>query len=479
MPSIIKAAIYARFSSEMQREESIDAQIRACEEFALAKGYEITKTYKDKALSGKSDKRPQFQAMIRESADFDVVLVHKYNRFARRMIDHLLYEEKLAKNGCELIAVAENFGSGKESIIMKSVMRAMSEYYLADLADEVRKGHKENALKAQHNGGYAPFGYDVVDKQFVINEFESMFVKKMFDCAFRKVGFSELIKEMEAAGIKGKRGKFIRYPSIYEILRNERYTGTYVYATTSDKLDRRAKKNAIRIEDAIPQIIPREIWEEVQRIMDAKKQSGRASDYLCKGIIYCAECGGRMTAHMATQRNEKAYFYCTNKECPTKSIHMEVVDRNCKEYVKKILSEDVMDALGHYVVKFQSLQKNETNDFNREIKKKIQEKEGEIAALMKRLVVPQLPDEVVVMIGEQISTTKREIEGLKIQKPPKKLDANQITHWILSIKEDLNSNNIGNVIEKVEITKNKEVKITSTLTSLTGISPFIGGDTQI
>ena len=92
-----------------------------------------------------------------------------------------------------------------------------------NLSEEVRKGMKEIALQGLHTGGYSPFGYDVVDQQHVINEEEAYYVRKMFDCALKGEGFTELIKETESKGITGKRGKSIKYTQIYKILRNRKY----------------------------------------------------------------------------------------------------------------------------------------------------------------------------------------------------------------------------------------------------------------
>lgn len=199
----MRAVIYARFSTDKQREESIEAQERACREYAAAHGYSVSGVYADRAASGKTDRRPDFQRMMRDakSQRFDVVLVHKYNRFARRMSDHVRYEDKLNSYGVQLIAVAEDFGTGKEAVIMKALMRSLSEYYIIDLSDEVKKGHRENAMKALHNGGLAPFGYDIVDQKYVINEFEAAYVRRMYNCASDCIGFTALVDEMAAAGV--------------------------------------------------------------------------------------------------------------------------------------------------------------------------------------------------------------------------------------------------------------------------------------
>ena len=251
----MRAVIYARFSTDKQREESIEAQERACREYAAAHGYSVSAVYADRAASGKTDRRPDFQRMMRDakSQRFDVVLVHKYNRFARRMSDHVRYEDKLNSYGVQLIAVAEDFGTGKEAVIMKALMRSLSEYYIIDLSDEVKKGHRENAMKALHNGGLAPFGYDIVDQKYVINEFEAAYVRRMYNCASDCIGFTALVDEMAAAGVRGKRGKPIKYQQIYDILRNEKYTGVYLYCPEqeSSKMLQRSKPSAIRIEGTI------------------------------------------------------------------------------------------------------------------------------------------------------------------------------------------------------------------------------------
>ena len=132
---------------------------------------------------------------------------------------------------------------------MRALMWSMSEYYLDNLSAEVQKGHRETALKGLHNGGYAPFGYDVVNQQYVINELEAAYVRRIFTAAQEGAGFKDIIAELDAAGITGKRGKPIRYTQIYEMLRNEKYTGVYLYTPqeAAERAQRRQKPGAIRI----------------------------------------------------------------------------------------------------------------------------------------------------------------------------------------------------------------------------------------
>ena len=101
-------------------------------------------------------------------------------------------------------------------------------------------------------------------------------------------GFSDIIQEMEQNGVSGRLGRPIKYPKIYEMLRNERYTGTYIYLQDKpeNREARRTKKGAIRIDNAIPKIIDKQTWLEVQKILSSRKHTGRKREYLCNGLVY-------------------------------------------------------------------------------------------------------------------------------------------------------------------------------------------------
>lgn len=476
----MNAVIYARYSSDLQREESAEAQIRYCREYAEKNGYNIVRIYTDKAKSAKGDKvsqRYEFQKMVKDSKHgiFDTVLVHKYNRFARNMKDHVNYEDKLNGNGVNLIAVAEDFGQGKEAIIMKALMRSLSEYYIVDMAEEVRKGHRENAEKALHNGGYAPFGYDVVDQNFIINEFEAGFVRKMFQCALKGIGFKSLVEEMEAAGVKGKRGKFLRYPSIYEILRNERYTGTYVYAIKSDKKDRRAKKNAVRIDNALPALVSREEWEKVQEIMDQRKQSGRNSDYLCRGLVYCGKCGAKMNGHISNSKGKEYRTFICSKSCGVGTVSMNKIDRTVKEHLEGVLSEETQKELSVSMRSWRKGEAERVERHNEAVRNEITEKQKQYDGLMQTLTTGGLPVEIISEVGNKMKILKDEIEGLKEQQPPKDYTEDSIKVWLNSIKQSPSPENVHLLVEKI-IASKTDVHVFSTLTS---VVRNLGGDTPL
>lgn len=157
-----KAVIYARYSSDKQDEASIEAQVRACREYATGKGFTVLEAYTDEAVSGKTASRKAYQRMLRDvdRGTFDTILIHKYDRVARNLGEHVNLEKRLKDKRVELIAVAQDFGTSAEAKIMRTLMWSLSEYYIDNLSTEVRKGQRETALKGLHNGGYAPFGYD-------------------------------------------------------------------------------------------------------------------------------------------------------------------------------------------------------------------------------------------------------------------------------------------------------------------------------
>lgn len=153
MIEIKRAALYARFSSDNQRTESIDAQVRAMKDFCTQNKWKIVDTYVDEAYSATNDRRPSFQRMIEDSGKgmFDIVLVHKLDRFSRNRYDSAIYKNKLKHNGVRLYSVLERLDDSPESIILESMLESIGEYYSSNIAREVMKGLKENAFLTLHS----------------------------------------------------------------------------------------------------------------------------------------------------------------------------------------------------------------------------------------------------------------------------------------------------------------------------------------
>ena len=157
------AVIYARYSSDNQREESIEGQIRECTAYAEKNGITVVKHYIDRALSAKTDNRPDFQQMIKDSEKrlFDIVVVWKLDRFARNRYDSAHYEYQLERNHVKLVSATEPISDSPAGIMVKSMLTGMAEYYSAELSEKVVRGMTENVLKGKYNGGTIPIGFKV------------------------------------------------------------------------------------------------------------------------------------------------------------------------------------------------------------------------------------------------------------------------------------------------------------------------------
>lgn len=357
----MQAAIYARYSSDNQREESIDAQVRAITEYAQRNGMTVVRTYVDEAESAKTDDRPNFQNMIRDSSEgiFDCIIVHKLDRFSRNRYDSAYYKKRLKENGIRLISVLENLDDSPESIILESVLEGMAEYYSANLARETMKGLKETALKCRHTGGLPPLGYDLdEDKGYKLNLFEAAGVRKIFEMYAGGVSYDRIIDWLKINGYRTKRGGIFGKNSLGSILCNEKYTGVFIYNRTKRKVNSHKDKPAneiIKIPDGMPRIIDDALWQEVQKKMQKNRFKGAKHkakyEYLLTGKIKCGKCGFAMTGNTRLSGQSKTLYSdyeCIGKKnkhiCDMRSIGREYVEGLVLSVLyKNIFSPDKID----------------------------------------------------------------------------------------------------------------------------------------
>ena len=327
------AVIYARYSSDMQREESIEAQIRACKYYAQKEGVSIVRIYADRAKSGKWTKgRDQFLKMIEDSksGEFQTVLVHKLNRFGRDSLDTLQYKKELERNGVALTSVTEKLDNTPEGKLMLMVIAGMNEFYSANLSNEVMKGLTENALQGKHTGGQPPLGYDVDNdtKKLVINPREAEAVKLIFSMYLDGCTYSQIIELLNERGFKTKAGNPFANNSLHTILNNPKYTGVFTYSRLTSK-DVDGKRNShsykeddeiIKVEDAVPALISKKDFEKAQeRMKERKRKPGRyraKRTYLLSGKVFCGECGTPYVGNCRSSHNGTSFFVsyrCNNR----------------------------------------------------------------------------------------------------------------------------------------------------------------------
>ena len=310
------AYAYARFSSENQREESIDAQVRAIMEYAARENIHVLRVYKDEAFSARTDKRPAFQelfGLIREHPA-DYLIVHKLDRFARNRADAAFYRQKLKEAGMKLVSVLERLDDAPESIILEGVLESINEYYSANLSRETKKGLKENILNGKRNGGKCPRGY-ILNSQHL---YPSADAEKVMEC-FRMYAagkpYSEIIKMTGGWNLN----------TIRSILKNEVYLGVL-------------KSGENRFENAHEAIIDRDTFDQCQRRISNSRMNAanRAKvDYMLSGMCVCGKCGKTMNG-LTGGRGGYSYYACHTRGCkawPREKLEKRVV-KELSEHMK-------------------------------------------------------------------------------------------------------------------------------------------------
>ena len=288
----MKAVIYARFSSEKQNEASIEGQLRECVDYANFNSIEVIGNYIDRAQSAKTDHRPEFQRMIKDSYKhaFDCIIVWKLDRFARNRYDSAYYKNVLKKNGVRVISAKESISQGADGILLESILEGYAEYYSAELSEKVKRGMTENALKAKSNGVRPPFGYYVDDTDhYQIDETLFPIIKEIFNLYVDGVKITEIASRLRERGVKN-RGYELNYNAIFRILTNRKYIGEYKFGETV-------------MPDAIPAIIDKQTFNAVQQRMARNKKAPAMhrseDDYLLTTKLFCGKCGAMMTSIQA------------------------------------------------------------------------------------------------------------------------------------------------------------------------------------
>ena len=427
------AVIYARYSSDSQREESIEGQIRECTAYAKKNGITIVKHYIDRAISAKTDNRPQFQQMIKDSDKklFDIVLVWKLDRFARNRYDSARYKTQLKKNGVKLVSATEIISEGPEGIILESVLEGYAEYYSADLAEKVVRGQTENILKGRCNGGRGTFGYTLdSERKFHIDPLASPFVLESFKKYRDGLTMKEIRDWLNENGIKNPVGGAFTYNSVEHMLKNRRYIGEL-------------KFRDVVVPDAIPPIIPLELFEDVQeKIAKNKKAPARRKaedDYLLTTKLHCGCCGALMFGESGTSRTGEVhrYYKCATakkkKGCKKKTVRKQWLEDLVVNQTMQLVRNDA--AMESIIAKVMELQNKENTNIPL-YEKQLRDAESGIQNMLNAIQAGILTSSTKERL-EQLEETKRELEARiaeeKLAKP--KVTEEFIRFWLLRFRK--------------------------------------------
>ena len=454
-----RAVVYARFSSDNQRDESIDAQLRAINEYADKNNIKIVNQFIDRAKSATSDKRPEFQNMIKfceaDTTGISMVIVHKLDRFSRDKYDSAMYKQKLKVKGIRVVSVLENLDNSPESLILESVIEGMAQYYSANLAREVAKGQRENGLRAMHNGGDAPLGYDVTnDKRYAINKEEAQAVKIIFDMYVNGYSYSNIIDKLNDLGYKTKRGNKFGKNSLHGILSNEKYTGVYVFNKTQRKgingkrngHKQKSEDEIIKVEGGMPQIIGKDIFIQAQEMMQKRKKAPGSHKaitlYLLTGIIKCGECGHAMQGNKRKDKygNDYISYRCgcrkQKRDCKNKEIKREYLEEFVlTELEEHVLNDNAIPALSKELNERLKTKSNDNHEMLNNLRNKLDKVNKEIENIL-----------TAIMSGIMNSMLKDKLDELEQVKLNLDLKINELSIESNSVESvDITEDQIGNM----------------------------------
>ena len=400
------AVIYARYSSERQTEQSIEGQLRVCNDYAERNDLKIVGTYIDRAMTGKNDNRKDFQRMLRDCSkhEWEIVLVYKLDRFSRNKYEMAMHRKTLRDNGVRLVSAMENIPDSPEGIILESLLEGMAEYYSAELAQKVRRGQIESLNKGHWLGGQTPYGYKVVDKKLVIDEDQAEVVKYIYRQYAAGVIVKDIIKDLTQKGIFNKGKPFTR-STMYYLLANEKYSGVFRY-------------NGETYLNICPKLLPDPLYNKVHALM-LQNQFGTKSvevNYLLRGKVYCGYCGHQIIAESGTSMTGvvKRYYKCggrkANSGCQKKNIRKEDLENLVIDVTVEMFQQDNnLELIADEIMKIYESKKKEQSVLNL-LTSELQETQRSIENLL-----------TAIQQGIITSSTKTRLEELEMKADELKL----------------------------------------------------------
>ncbi len=405
-----RVVIYARFSSHSQTEQSIEGQLRECYEYAKKHDLLVVSEYIDRALTGTTDKRPSFLQMIEDSKKktFDYVLVYQLDRFARNRYDSANYKAKLKKNVVRVLSAKENISEDASGILIEGVLESMAEYYSAELSQKVKRGIRESYEKGYFIGGFGLFGYDIIDKHWVINETEAAVVREIFERYRYGEKAKSIVSWLDSIGVRNKSGKPFTVNALAKLIRNTKYKGIVEY---DDRI----------LTNVTPAIVDEKTWNDCNRILDNQRHKQKCiqkhSEYILSGKLFCGNCGTLMTAETGTSQTGKLHHYykCFGRKknkhrCKKKSYRQqELEDLVFKTTIDYVLQPQVIQAVAEQVVtKFNSEITKTSTLKNLENELKVKEKaiNSLLSAIEQGLITKSVKDRLIAL-----ETQKDELEA--------------------------------------------------------------------
>lgn len=408
--------IYARFSSRGQNEQSIEAQVRICKEYAEKNNLEVVNLYIDKARTGTNDARPAFQKMIADAktGTFQYIIVYMFDRFARNRRDSIIYKEMLKeKYGIKVISALEPIAEDEGGEFYEMFLEWNAEKYSKRLSKRVRDGLDTSIANGTFCGGFIIYGYKLdlepipgkqgkFIKRVVIDEEEAKVMKYVFEQYDKGVTKKQIAAQLNAKGYRFK-GKPITGRTFDHYLTNTKYTGEFYFG---DRL----------CTNMYPAIIDKDTFERVQKRLAENRYvlGGKESakePYLLTGKLFCGHCGTEMVAGGGKSKTGKKYYYyeCKKKKkklCSKRIEHKDALEKYVVENVLLFLSdEENLNMIAKDVLKYYDTRTDESEI--KSIRKRIADIQEEADAAANAFIEAKSP-----LLKQRIEKRMQECEIL-------------------------------------------------------------------
>ena len=380
------AVVYARYSSHKQGEQSIEGQLNAARIYAEGRGYTIIHEYIDRAVSGRTDNRDEFQQMLSDCAkkQFQVIIVWKVDRFGRNREEITFNKYRAKKSGVRVEYVAENLPDSPEAVILDALLEGMAEYYSLQLSQNIKRGYRENAKKCKYAGGHIPLGYKLdEDKHFIIDEQTAPTVRRIFSMYAEGYTIAEIAKQLNSEGLRTATGAEYSKNSFRNRLKNEKYVGTMDF-----------KHGEIRVEGGVPAIVDRETFDKVQEMLHTNRSAAAhnwtKADYILTDKLFCGSCGSPMVGVSGKGKSGTKYSYysCTGyrkKKCTHKPLRQDYIEKVVIDNtIALIMNDDLIDAITNAVWEYYE-KESAQNDKLKSLQNKLADIDKAISNLMRAI----------------------------------------------------------------------------------------------
>lgn len=325
----MNAAIYARYSSHAQREESIDQQVDVCRAWCASQGHDVVAVYADEHRSGRStDGRENFLRMVDDAkrGEWQLVVVYKLDRFARDRYDAAIYRKRLRDAHVEVRSAMENIPEGPEGRLLEAVVEGVAEWYSADLAQKTLRGMRHNAERCMANGVQV-FGYAIVNGRYVVDDNQAAIVRRIFAEWAHGTPAAVIARRLADEGVRTARGRTPKKDWPGTIVHDERYLGTYVWGD-------------VRVEGGMPRIVSDAEWVAAHnRPRRPSMAPKRTHDYALTGRIWDHATGLPMFGYSARGKGGEYTYYGVIEDGRRKLVRQHLVESAVVRAVRAVLSD--------------------------------------------------------------------------------------------------------------------------------------------